>query len=153
MTQMTQNDPDLAKCSSGTPPQAPLAQAVADNSDLLDERQRVALELMLTGATLTAVANAVSIGRKTLYRWRTEDPAFQAELHRRRHEILDSSVDRFRSVLGKSLDLLEKQIRDPYATTALRAARTLLVISGVSRLAVPRSPTPTHAGGAESSAV
>ena len=142
MTQMTPNDPLLEKRANGSCTQAPAGEASSDPAVLPDERQRVAIDLMLTGATMTSVAQSVGIGRKTLYRWRTEDPAFQGELQRRRSEILDSSVDRFRDLLGKSMDLLERQLRDPYTITALRAARTMLTMSGVSKIALPKAAAP-----------
>jgi hypothetical protein len=53
----------------------------------------------------------------------------------------DSSVDRFRDLLGKSMDLIESQLRDPYTITSLRAARTLLTMSGVGKIAVPKVTT------------
>ena len=141
MTQVTHDYPPSENRGDGSTSQPPATEVVTDNSALLDERQRVAIELMLSGATLTSVAQSVGIGRKTLYRWRTDDPAFRGELQRRRSEILDSSVDRFRDLLGKSMDLIETQLRDPYTITSLRAARTLLTMSGVSKIAVPK---PVH---------
>jgi hypothetical protein len=142
MTQVTQSDPQSKNVADGSSPQTSPSEAVNENPLLLDEKQRVAIDLMLTGATLSSVAQSVGIGRKTLYRWRTEDTAFQAELARRRSEILDSSVDRFRDLLGKSMDLIESHLRDPYTITALRAARTLLSMSGVSKIAVPKPQSP-----------
>jgi hypothetical protein len=143
---LTQNDPHFTKRVSGSSLQPQNNQEVAEELELSDDRQRVALELILTGATLTAVAKAVGIGRKTLYRWRTQDMVFRDELRRRRQEILDSSVDRFRDLLGKSMDLVAEHLADPFTTTALRAARTMLVMSGVSKLAIPKPPEGCAAG-------
>jgi len=144
VTRITHNYPESEKCSFGSSPQPASSESVAADEQQLDDRKRVALELMLTGATLTHVAAAVGISRKTLYNWRTEDAVFRDELNRRRSEILDSSVDRFRDLLGKSMELLDKQIRDPFTTTALRAARTVLVMSGVGKIAVPREAVQTE---------
>src|SRR5207248_1855311 len=86
MPQMPHDAPLSKNRSLGASSQTPAAQSVMQEDQLLTDQQRVAVELMLNGVTQTAVAKAVGIDRKTLYRWRTEDTAFRDELHRRRSE-------------------------------------------------------------------
>src|SRR3954452_11055717 len=51
--------------------------------DDLPPDQLLVVDLLLTGGSLTHVAQAARIDRKTLYRWRHHDPRFQQFLERR----------------------------------------------------------------------
>ena len=44
----------------------------------LEADQAAALDLLLSGQTVTAAAAAVGVARETVSRWRNTDPAFQA---------------------------------------------------------------------------
>ena len=107
------------------------ATAVTDDPAELTDRQLAAIELIASGATDTAVAEALHVNRRSVYRWRVEDPEFRAHLSKRRAELYANSVDRLRAMLNQALNTLEQQISDPYTTTSLRAARTLLVMARV----------------------
>src|SRR4051812_797801 len=48
------------------------------------DRQRLALDLILQGKSLSKVAKCIGIDRRTLFRWRHHDRDFIAELNRRR---------------------------------------------------------------------
>src|SRR5438874_1364212 len=113
--------------------------ADSDAPDGISDRQRQAMDLIASGETDTAVANAVGVNRRTIYRWRIENRRFREELQLRRRELYDRAQDRFRAMLTRALDLLDKQIGDKYAPTALRAARTLLVIAAIGKTAVPEA--------------
>jgi hypothetical protein len=119
-----------AKCEQNPRPEAP---------DEISDRQRAALEMIASGATDTAVAGAIGVSRRTICRWRIEDSRFREQLEQRRRELYDRATDRFRSLLSSALDLLDRQIADKYAPTALRAARTLLALAAIGRVAVPKS--------------
>ncbi len=43
----------------------------------------------------------------------------------------------FRAMLNRALDLLDKQISDKYAPTALRAAKSLLYLAKIGKTAIP----------------
>ncbi|MGH7178361.1 MAG: helix-turn-helix domain-containing protein [Tepidisphaeraceae bacterium] len=95
------------------------------------QRQDQAITMILAGATDVAVAKELKINRRTVYRWRTRGARFRRSLALRRAELYQNATDRLRAMLSPALDLLEKQVRDPYAPTALRAARALLALSRI----------------------
>jgi hypothetical protein len=121
----SQNVPDCpAAASENRDP-----KSASDGPAELSERQLAALELILSGDSDSAVAQAISVNRRTIYRWRREDSAFGAELQRRRQELYARETDRMRSMLGEALTTLHRQVKNTYAPTAHRAARTLLSLS------------------------
>lgn len=82
-----------------------------------------AVELLVMGKTDKEVAEAVGVNRVTVTKWRLYDPYFQAELNRRRKEIWGVAVDRFRSLLLKALNTVEKAIEEGDARTAIEILR------------------------------
>jgi hypothetical protein len=106
----------------------------------LSERQQAGLEMILAGATDTAVAAALQLSRRTIYAWRVENETFAAELRRRRSAIYQNHVDRLRSLLGRSIDVLERQVAERYAPTSHRAAKTLLSLTGVGKAVAEKMP-------------
>jgi len=82
-----------------------------------------AVELLVMGKTDKEVAEAVGVNRVTVTKWRLYDPYFQAELNRRRKEIWGVVVDRFRSLLLKALNTVEKAIEEGDARTAIEILR------------------------------
>jgi DNA-binding XRE family transcriptional regulator len=110
----------------------------SDRPDGFSERQRLAIEMIASGVSDTDVAKEIGVSRRTIYRWRIENARFREELQLRRREMYDRTQDRFRSMLTRALDLLDKQISDKYAPTALRAARTLLYVAQIGKTSVPQ---------------
>jgi len=47
-------------------------------TDGLSPQQRLAVEALIAGSTLTEAADAAGVTRQTVRRWRSEIPAFQA---------------------------------------------------------------------------
>jgi hypothetical protein len=141
-----ENSSSLSPQSSLTPAQA--SAALSTDPPLLPDlpqRQQLALDLLLTGATDTSIAAAVGVTRRTVYTWRTADHLFSAHLQRRRQDLFDQNADRLRCMLSAALDTLDRQVKDPYNPTSHRAARTLLLLSrlGNHLIAIPR-PTASN---------
>ncbi len=94
----------------------------------LKHKQAIAVELLVSGMTITGAAKQLGVHRCTIHRWRN-DPIFVAELEARRSELADSLLDLHmlgnRIGLGKLLELVESTDD----SLALRAA-TILVNSG-----------------------
>lgn len=65
---------------------------MAQNRTELTPRQFKAINVLLSTPEPTKAAAALRIGRTTLYAWMHE-PAFKAELDRRRDEILAAALD------------------------------------------------------------
>ena len=92
---MSQN---VSHCPTGAEKNG-AAEVVSDGPHELNERQLAAVELIVSGATDTAVAEALNVNRRTVYRWRVEDATFRRQLEARRAELYANDVDRLRSVL------------------------------------------------------
>ena len=101
----------------------------------LSDQQLKAIPLLLQGKTDVDAAAEVGIDRKTLYRWRLYDENFADELKRARTEIYRSCVDRLCSLIHAAIDVMERQVKEKYAPTSHRAARSILSLSGVGRAA------------------
>jgi hypothetical protein len=96
---------------------------------------------MLAGLRDAEVAEGLAVNRTTVWRWRREDLAFQAELNRRRYEIWNSSVERLRSLVPAALDALAEELEGP---RRLRAAATVLELAGFrarAKAGIDVSPT------------
>lgn len=90
-----------------------------------------AIDLLVTGKTDQAVADAVGVARPTVTKWRLDDPHFQAELNRRRKEVWGASADRIRALLPKAFDTLEKAIDEG----SYQAALALIKMAGLDGVA------------------
>ena len=105
------------------------------------DRQRLALELILQGNSLSKVAKNIKINRRTLFRWRHQDQLFIAELTRRRQAQWDALPDKLRSLLDPAVDVLADQLNAIYEPTRFRAAIALLRMADVKRaIAVSKEP-------------
>jgi hypothetical protein len=98
-----------------------------------DDGKTLALALILAGKPDTEVAKEVGVHRRTIYRWRHEDEQFLGELNRRRRELWNGLGDRLRSLLDPAVDVLARQLSDPYERTRFRAATTLLKLADVRK--------------------
>ena len=95
-----------------------------------------AIDLLVTGKTDQAVADAVGVARPTVTCWRLNDPYFEAELNRRRKEVWGASADRIRALLPKAFDTLEKAIDEG----SYQAALALIKVAGLEGVASEIGP-------------
>lgn len=93
------------------------------HKEALSIEQLNAIDLLVLGKTDKEVAEAVGVHRCTVTSWRLYNPYFQAELNRRRKEVWGAAVDRFRSLLKKALDTVEKALDEGDARTAIELLR------------------------------
>ena len=100
-------------------------------ADRLNDKQLVALEMMVAGKRDSEITEAVGVHRQTLWRWRQHDDDFRAELKRRRKILCAEASDRLRSLLAPALDVMEWHLRDRYDRNRFRAASALLRLSNV----------------------
>lgn len=89
----------------------------------LSIEQLNAIDLLVMGKTDREVAEAVGVHRCTVTSWRLYNPYFQAELNRKRKEVWGAAVDRFRSLLMKALDTVEKALDEGDAKTTIELLR------------------------------
>src|SRR5438309_1129369 len=90
--QKPQNAPEcpIPEQTQAPQPSTPDPPPPTPPDDDLPPDQLLVIDLLLTGGSLTHVADAARIDRKTLYRWRHHDPRFQQFLERRRRELFDA---------------------------------------------------------------
>ncbi|MEH7468325.1 hypothetical protein V7195_17505, partial [Priestia megaterium] len=69
-----------------------------------------AIDLLVLGKVDQEVADEIGVNRVTVTKWRNYDIYFQAELNKRRKEIWNSSLDRLRAIIPKSMERLEKEL-------------------------------------------
>ena len=108
----------------------------AENHDNLSEKQRLAIELLLAGKGLAAVADGVKVTLRTLYTWR-QDEMFRAELDRRRGELWDGAAERLRALVHPALDVLEEEVHDVYDRSRMRAVGMILRFADLRKSVPP----------------
>jgi len=104
-----------------------MAQKKYKRQQGLTIEQLNAIDILITGQTDQAVADAVGVSRPTVTSWRLYDPYFQAELNKRRRETWGVAADRLRSLLPKALDVIEREIDGG----SYRAALELIKLAGL----------------------
>lgn len=76
----------------------------------LSIEQQNAIDMLVLGKTDREVAEAVGVSRQTVCGWRLYHPQFQAGLNLRRQAIWGTAVDKLRSLVPKSLEILEREL-------------------------------------------
>jgi hypothetical protein len=107
----------------------------------LTDQQRRAAALLALGRTDQHVRAELRLSRYALWRWRTKNPAFRAEIARRRQALWNNSADHLRALMPKALKVLSAHMKSNYDRTSYRAAIALLRLAGASKIAPPDDPT------------
>ena len=118
-------------------------RATESNGDTPDWRltpqQCTAVDLLVSGQTATATAEAIGVGRPAVSDWVNHHPGFQAALHSRRQELWEGVIDTLRGLLPKALRVLEKELE---GETPLPAAIQVLKSCGIyGAVGRPTGPT------------
>jgi len=101
----------------------------------LTPQQRRAIPLLIAGQSVSDTASTIGVDRRTLQRWRNNNPHFQAEYNRQRTELYDTAQLRLHGMVHKAIDVLGKALEDGN----LKAAIELLRI--ISHIAKPSTET------------
>jgi hypothetical protein len=112
----------------------------------LSPRQELAVDLLVTGVSVTAAAEACGASRQTLSQWLNCHPGFRASLNRRRGELWNEVADRARSLVPRALDVLSEELT---GEKRLVAAIHVMKSVGLHRLALPSGPTDPEEAEAE----
>ena len=110
----------------------------AEDRLVLSSKQELAVDLLATGASVTAAAVACEVTRQTVSGWLTGHPGFGASLNRRRQELWDESADRAGSLVPKALDVLAEELA---GEKRLTAAVHIMRAAGVHGLPAPTGAT------------
>jgi hypothetical protein len=115
-----------------------------DPSYELSPPQCRAIELALAGLRWSQIAASLEINRKTLWRWKTQDPNFQQALADARADRRDIAVDRCQALAFRAASVLANFLEDSDDKHRFRAAQLLL--QAAARFTPPKcSPAPTPA--------
>ena len=115
---------------------------MATKGDNLTPASRAAIDLLATGATVTATAKATGTSRQTVSDWLNNNPAFKAELNQRRAELWGQTCDRLRALLPLALDRIELALQGD-GVEALNAALALIKMAKIDPL--PTGPVEREA--------
>lgn len=106
----------------------------------LSPAQEAALVALLSGQNQKEAALAADCTESTLSRWSNSDPAFIAELNKRRRELWSANAESLRSLSKKAIDRLEKIIEAGSDRFALQAIEIVLKSTCLEELKVPGGP-------------
>ena len=98
----------------------------------LNEKQRIAIEMLAMGRSYVATAKELGIGRRTLFDWRQTE-SFQEALRARHRELWGDVTDRLRMLVDPSVEVLVEHLNDRYDRSRFRAATAILRLANVGR--------------------
>jgi len=106
----------------------------------LSQQQLTAIDLLVTGHTLQAVADAIGVQRPTVSQWVNHHPSFQAALNQRRQELWQDLTDGLRALAPKALAVLARELEgEAPLQAAVHVLRCLGIYGGMH--CVPRGAT------------
>ena len=92
----------------------------------LEADQAAALDLLLSGQTVTAAAAAGGVARETVSRWRHNDPAFQAAYNAALASVYEAGQVRLLDARARAVERLAALVDSSNTSIALKAAGLLL---------------------------
>ena len=113
--------------------------AKGDKTRQLTVEQLNAIDLLVQGKSDRETAEAVGVARQTVTEWRNGNPAFMAELNRRRQEVWGAQVERLRNLVGQAVTVLEEHLAS--SDPRLRQAAALHILRAVGLYGTDLRPT------------
>ena len=86
----------------------------------LNGKQRQAIQLLLAGRSVTDTAVTINVDRRTLQRWRSNNPHFQAEFNRQRSEVYDAAQLKLNGLIHKAVAVMAKALDDGNLQAAIQ---------------------------------
>jgi hypothetical protein len=109
----------------------------------LSNAQCRAIELALDGFRWSQITHFLDISRKTIWRWKTQNPDFRDALAAARADRHDFAMERCQSLAQRASSVLARFLEDSADKNRMRAAQLLL--QAAARFAPP-SPKPEPLG-------
>jgi hypothetical protein len=100
----------------------------------LTPEQLAAAEVLASGGTVAAAAEAAGVDRRVVDAWRTDDPVFVAELNARKQDRLDRVQGRLRGLAGTAVEAVERMIVDDSVPAAVRLRAIQIVLDAAGGL-------------------
>ncbi|MGD0390458.1 MAG: hypothetical protein ABSC42_16055 [Tepidisphaeraceae bacterium] len=92
----------------------------------LSDTQLSAIDMTLDGFSDVYIAHALSIDRKTLWRWKTHNHNYRLALHNARVQVHANAADRCQNLFLRATSVLAKFLDGSSDKDRLRAAQILL---------------------------
>jgi len=90
--------------------------------------QQTALELLVTGKSITETARSAGVSRTTLYHWLRHDPVFQAAYNQWHDQLEESCRSRLMTLTDKATDAIEKALENGDSRAALQLLKGMGLI-------------------------
>jgi len=98
----------------------------------LNDKQLAAIDLLLAGKTIVSTAQAVGVSRQTVHVW-LKDELFLEVRDNRRREMWDHAAERLRAMVHPSLNIVERELKNPYDRARWRAATAVLRLADLRK--------------------
>ena len=112
--------------------------------------QQLAIEVLLAGGTDSEAAQAASVTRESVNRWRHSDADFVAALNRERRAIFEATRDNLCRASLKAIATLQDILSDEDRSLRIRAALILLAQRGEAQAPGATDAAVVQAGWTES---
>ena len=119
-------------------------KATNPNDWTLSEQQQTAVALIIGGKNYQETADILGVNRSTVSQWANHDPAFMAEVNRRRQDLWREVTDGIRALAPKALAVLREEL-EKEGSTRLQAAVHVLRATGLYGAIPPPGPTDPRA--------
>ena len=96
--------------------------------DGLNEKQMAAIEMLAAGKALGLAAKDLGIDRRTLFRWRQQEP-FREVVRQRHRELWGDASERLRMLIGPAVEILAEHMNDQYDRSRFRGAMAVLSLT------------------------
>ncbi len=106
----------------------------------LSTQRRNAIDLLVTGMSITAAAKRLGLARETVSRWRCHDARFIAELNQRREATWANAQNRLRGLVNRAVDVLEARLAAGSRTAAVDVLKATGIYGKVGGPVGPTSP-------------
>ena len=106
----------------------------------LTPQQEAAVDLLVSGKTVTDTAQALGVARQTVSEWLNRHHGFRAAVNRRRSELWSDLVEKLHGMVPKALQALEGALETESALTAAVHVLKACGLYGVQFNAGPTDP-------------
>lgn len=97
----------------------------------LNDKQELAIDLVLVGKSDGEIAKQVGVSRQTINTWRNQDEDFRVELAKRRRALRERHQDELSGLVSEAIEVMREAMRESDMFTRLRAAQTVLRTAGL----------------------
>ena len=98
----------------------------------LNDKQRLAIDLIILGRGYGDIAHSIGVDRKTLYRWRMDAPFVEA-LDELRRLVWSAAADRLTAMVEPAIDILHENLTDRHERRRFRGATAILRLADLRK--------------------